>query len=35
MQENKDFKKQSTILVSHLNKTLKLSNLIHILLIIR
>ena len=30
----RDFKKQSTILVSHLNKTLKLSNLIHILLII-
>ena len=32
--EIRDFKKQSTILVSHLNKTLKLSNLIHILLII-
>ena len=28
------FKKQNTILVSHLNKTLKLSNLIHIFLII-
>ena len=30
----RNFKKQNTILVTHLNKTLKLSNLIHILLII-
>ena len=30
----RNFKKQNTMLVNHLNKTLKLSNLIHILLII-